>query len=231
MKALDHWQVHPHKPLEKLEANLWRVEGDLPGTKGRRVMTIAKLEDGRLVIHNGIALEEDLMKEIEAFGEPAYLVVPNGYHRLDAKIYKQRYPKMKVLAPAGGRKKVEQVVPVDATYDGTIDDTVRLDHVRGLKDAEGVMTVKHGANVTLVLNDAVFNMPKIGGVMGFMLAPTGEVAVPRVMRWFIVKDRRAFQSHLEELAKTPGLVRVIVSHGKVIAENPGEMLKAAASRL
>ncbi len=231
MKAFDKWQVHPHKPLEKLEANLWRVEGDLPGSKGRRVMTIAKLEDGRLVIHNGIALEEDLMKEIEAFGEPAFLVVPNGYHRLDAKIYKQRYPKLKVLAPAGGRKKVEQVVPVDAVYDGAIDDTVRLDHLRGLKDAEGVMIVKHGAKTTLVLNDAIYNMPKIGGVMGFMLAPTGEAAVPRIMRWFVIKDRRAFRSHLEELAKTPGLERVIVSHGRVIGENPRGTLEAAASRL
>src|SRR5512142_3393143 len=106
-KAFENWEVHPHRPLEKLEENLWRVEGDLPGNNGTRVMTIVKLKDGRLLIHNAIALEEEQMKEIEAFGEPALLVVPNGYHRLDAKVFKKRYPKMKVIAPEGAKKKVE----------------------------------------------------------------------------------------------------------------------------
>ena len=34
------------------------------------------------------------------------LVVPGGFHRLDAKIYKARYPQVKVLCPAGARQKV-----------------------------------------------------------------------------------------------------------------------------
>src|SRR5262249_5061924 len=105
-KPFDTWNVVPHRPLEKLEANRWRGEGDFPcgcGT-GTRVMTIAKKSNGDLVIHNAIALEEDLMKEIEAFGRPAVLVVPNGFHRLDAKVMKARYPDLKVYCPAGARK-------------------------------------------------------------------------------------------------------------------------------
>ena len=90
-KPFETWTVVPHRPLEKLESNLWRVEGDLPGGDGTRVMTIVKLASGGLVIHNAIALEEDQMKEIEAFGDPEILIVPNGFHRLDAKVYKQRY--------------------------------------------------------------------------------------------------------------------------------------------
>src|SRR5579871_6107208 len=99
-KAYATWTVLPHRPIEKLEPNLWRVEGDLPGGNGTRVMTLARYRDGRLLVHNAIALEEELMKEIEAFGRPEVLVVPNSFHRLDVKVFKDRYPGATVFAPA-----------------------------------------------------------------------------------------------------------------------------------
>src|ERR1700729_4058409 len=98
-KAFDKWEVHPHRPIEKLESNLWRVEGDLPGTTtgSTRVMTIVKTKGGGLVVHNAVALEDDAMKEIDAFGDVETIIVPNGFHRLDSKIFKERYPKAKLI--------------------------------------------------------------------------------------------------------------------------------------
>src|SRR5690606_38404698 len=80
-----------HGPLERLEDNLWRVEGALPNMALRRVMTVVRMADGRLVIHSAIALPDELMAQIEAWGRPSYLLVPNAYHRLDAPAYKARY--------------------------------------------------------------------------------------------------------------------------------------------
>ncbi|HEY1957244.1 MAG TPA: hypothetical protein VGH28_16610 [Polyangiaceae bacterium] len=230
-KAFDSWQVFPHRPLEKLERNLWRIEGDLPNGNGTRVMTIVKTKGGGLLVHNAIALEDDLMKEIEAFGDPAWIVVPNGFHRLDSKVYKQRYPKAKILAPGGAKKKVEQVVPVEGSYDERIDDDVKLAHLDGLKESEGVVEVKHDGKTTLVFNDCVNNLPKLSGLFGFLLAPTGTPAVPRITRWFMMKNRAAFRGHLEKLADTAGLARVIVSHGKPMTDAPGDVLKTVAARL
>jgi len=34
-------------------------------------------------VHNGIAAEEAVMQQIAAWGKPAYLIVPSGFHRLD----------------------------------------------------------------------------------------------------------------------------------------------------
>jgi hypothetical protein len=85
-KAFETWTVLKHGPLEKLSDNLWRVEGTMPDPNIHRVMTIARMKDGRLFIHNAIALEEACMAEIESFGTPAVIVVPNGFHRQDAKI-------------------------------------------------------------------------------------------------------------------------------------------------
>jgi hypothetical protein len=231
-KAFDTWRVFPHRPIEKLEPNLWRVEGDLPNGNGTRVMTIARLRDGSLVIHNAIALEEELMKEIEAFGKPAVLVVPNGFHRLDAPVFKKRYPSLRVVCPAGSRKRVEQVIPVDATYsDALKDDDVRLFHLQGTRDAEGVLEVRSNGKTTIVLNDAVNNLPKLGGLFGFLLAPTGKPSVPRLARWMMVKDKAAFRAHLDQLASTANLGRLIVSHGKMMADQPANILRAVAAAL
>jgi hypothetical protein len=227
-KANPSWTVAPHRPIEKLEPNLWRVQGDLPGGNGTRVMTLARYRDGSLLVHNAIALEEELMKEIEAFGTPSVLVVPNSFHRLDAKVFKDRYPAMRVYCPAGGRKKVEDVVKVDGSYaDAPKDDDVSLAHLDGVKDHEGVLEVRSPGGTTLVLNDVVNNLPSASGVLGFMLSPTGRVSVPRVFRWFFVKDKPSFFAGIERLASTPKLTRVIVSHGPMLVDAPGDALRSA----
>jgi hypothetical protein len=231
-KPFDTWQVFPHRPLEKLAPNLWRVEGDIPGAKGTRVMTLARLRDGSLLIHNAIALEEPLMAEVEAFGKPSILVVPNGFHRLDARVYKARYPELRVLTPTAARKKVEQVVPVDGSYDdGPKDDDVSLAHLDGTKEQEGIVQVKSPDGTSLVLNDCVNNLPLTKGLLGFFLAPTGRPSVPRIARWMMVKDKDSFRSTLDRLAAIPDLKRIIVSHGEMMTEAPGDKLRAAVGEL
>src|SRR6266851_3397529 len=108
------WTVLPHGPLEKLEPNLWAVEGTIkmPAGELSRRMCIARLGDGRLFLMNGVPLREEAMREMEAFGKPAFLLVPNGYHRLDIAAYKQRYPQLRVLAGEGpGRGQLERRSP------------------------------------------------------------------------------------------------------------------------
>ncbi len=229
-KPFDTWQVFPHRPLEKLESNLWRVEGDLPGTKSTRVMTIAKRRDGGLVIHNAVALEEELMREIESFGKPSVLVVPNGFHRLDARIFKNRYPDLRVVCPAHWKKKVSEIVAVDGSYsDVAGDDSVSLRHFAGTKDKEGWLEVKSETGTTVVVNDVMNNLPKMGGFFGFVLAPTGIPSVPRLAHWLMISDKPAFRSNLEQIGAIPDLKRVIVSHGAPITDQPSAVMKTVAA--
>jgi len=224
-RVFEKWTVLPHGPIEKLTENLWRVEGTMPDPNIRRVMTIARMKDGRLVIHNGVALEDRLMSEIEQFGTPAVIVVPNGFHRQDAKIYKDRYPAAAVYAPSAAVKKVAEIVPVSGDYtQAPKDDTVQLLHLEGCKGTEGVLEVKSQDGTTLVFNDVIFNIPKRRGLFGFLLAPTGKPAVPRVSRWMLLKSKPAFVDHVNRMA-TPDVRRVILSHGSMLTEQPGETLK------
>src|SRR5690242_15232037 len=104
-KVLETWTVHPHGPIEKVDENLWRVEARFPGAPFSRTMVLARARDGRILVHNAIALDDAEMKEIEAWGKVAFMVVPNGGHRYDAKIFKDRYPDLRVLAPPGSKEK------------------------------------------------------------------------------------------------------------------------------
>jgi hypothetical protein len=230
-KAFDTWTVLPHKPIEKLADNLWRVSGTMPSGRIQRQMVLARMADGRVVVHNAIALGEEEMKELEAWGTPAFLFVPNGFHRQDAGIWKLRYPKITVVAPAASRKRVEQVVPVETTSEEVeLDDTMAFRPFAGAP-AESAFEVRSGDGTTLVLADAVFNVPKLRGMRGFFLGPTGKVAAARVARWFLVKDRRAMVADLEKLAATPGLRRVLVGHGAPIVNDPAAALRSVAAQL
>jgi hypothetical protein len=50
-------------------------------------MVLARMRDGRVVVDNAIALDDASMRELEAWGEPSVLIIPNRYHRQDARIY------------------------------------------------------------------------------------------------------------------------------------------------
>jgi hypothetical protein len=228
----DEWKVLPHRAIEKLSENLWRVEGDLDNMPLKRVMAIAKREDGSLVVHNAVALEESAMNEIEAWGKVSAILVPNGYHRIDAPRFARRFEGARVYCPEGSREKVEEVVKVDGTYDDFVSDaSVSVETLEGTKRGEGVMHIRSKDGVTLIFNDAIFNMPHVPGVQGFVLKhlanSTGGPRVSRIGKMFLVKDKSAFKAHLGKLADTADLKRVIVSHHEMIDAGCGDAIRAA----
>jgi hypothetical protein len=214
------WNVLGHGPIETLAENLWWVSGDLPGMSLKRNMTVVRLPDGQLLIHNGIALNPEGMERLERWGTPSVLLVPNGMHRLDAPAYKRRYPALRVLAPVGSRKKVEQRVAVDGTYDDLpANDTVTLQTLAGTKRLEGAMVVRSADGVTVVFNDIVFNMDKKTDFLGWAFTTVmGSAPGPRMSRLaklLLVGDKAVLRGELQGLADLPGLTRLIVAHEKV----------------
>ncbi len=218
--AAEAWNVLPHGPIERLAENLWWVQGSLPRISLKRVMTVARLADGRLVIHNGIALGDIQMRQLEAWGSPAFLIVPNGFHRQDAAAWKRRYPALTVLAPSGSRAKVEQKIALDGTLeDFPADPAVRFEMLDGVGDVEGVMLVRSEDGTTVVLTDAMFNMDRKRDVLGFLFTTIlGSAPGPRVSRLaklLLVKDRAALRRELARYAELPDLQRLVVAHEKV----------------
>ena len=228
------WKVLPHQPLRQLEDNIQVVDAKLPGSMPlERRMTVVRLRDGRLVVHNAIALDDASMATLEAWGEMAFLIVPNGFHRIDAFAFKQRYPKMTVIAGPQGRKKIELALSVDGGPELLPADGGMHGHnLDGDKIGEMAFIIEHGATKTLLVNDALFNQPHKPGFGGFVmraLGSTGGLKLSRLMRIFGVSDAKAFRAHLVRLAEAPHVTRLIMSHGDIIEGDIAARLRAVLS--
>jgi hypothetical protein len=234
-KALETWTVFPHGQIEKVAENMWRVQARFPGAPFDRAMVVVRLPDGRLVIHNAIALGDAEMKELESWGTPSFLVVPNAGHRMDARIFKARYPGIRAVGPPGSKDKIEQVVKLDATEVDFGDASIRYDILDGTAGREGVLTVRSKSGNALVFADAIMNLRSLPGFAGFMMGlvgftgPAPKVSAP--VRMILVKDKKALRADLEKRASTPELVRIEVGHGAPITNSPADVLRGAAAGL
>lgn len=210
------WTVLKHDPIDKFEDNLWHVSGYMERGNERK-MVVGKRDNGELVLFNVVALGEAEMAELEAFGTPKWMVVPNGFHRQDAYIWKQRYPGLQVVAPKAAAAAVAKAVPVDLTCDEfPSGDRVQVLHPAGMGDKEAIMIVRHGHGQTLTTCDAILNLPssKLKFPISVLMAPTDTVSTPRLIRWMMMKNKAAWIDHLQDLAKTT--TRLIPGHGAVV---------------
>jgi len=236
-KAHEHWKVLPHGDLQQVDDSILTVVGNIhmPLTTLPRRMTLARIAGGRLVVFSAIALDEPSMQTIESFGKPAFLVVPSGKHRLDAKIWKQRYPDIQVVAPSGARKKVEKVVPVDTTEPEFDDPRVKFIPVPGTRRSEAALLVHSMNGSTLILNDLVGNIRQARGFGGWFLRATkfagDEPQIPGPVKWMMIDDPTALRAQFQQWADLPTLKLVLVSHGDPIDDEPAEALRELAHSL
>lgn len=210
------WRVFDHQPLERLEDNLWLVRAELPHMPIGRIMVIARRQDGGLVVHNPICVDDVTLAAIEALGPVCYIVVPNGFHRMDAPRWQARFPSVKFLAPRGARARVEKVVRVDALVEEMpADPSISFEYLDGFKPFEALMQVRSGENLTLVAADLFMNQPPYRGFKWMIYNWTGAVGCPRVpslVKVYALQDKRAARAHIARLATAPGLRRVLVAH-------------------
>lgn len=230
----DRWTVLPHGPLEVLGQDILTVTGDITMPLGNfpRRMTAVRLAGGDVAIFSAMALSEPEMATLEAFGRLRFLIVPDGGHRLDARIFLARYPAMRVLAPAGARDAVTEAVPVDATDDVLGDPATRFVAVAGTEARDSALIVTRPDGTTLIVNDVIGHVLHPHGMGAQVMARLFCFGVhgPRVPRTAgrLLADKGAFAAQLRAWADLPDLRRVVVSHGEPITNDPPAALRAIA---
>ena len=229
------WTVLAHGPIEKLSSRLWTVSGSLPNMPLQRRMTVVRRDDDSLLIHSAIPLDEASMRELEAWGKPAQLIVPNGWHRLDAGAYVARYPALRVYCPRAAMTRVQEVVRVHgAVEDMPTDSVVAPRMVEGLSSGEAIFVVRDERGVALVFNDLLFNHKHVEGAQGFVLRVLGSTGWPRVTRvakMAMISDRAAVAKALVELANMPKLYALVPGHGDVVTDGSSRVLASVALRM
>lgn len=217
-------RLFPHGEFQRLAPNLWIVRGGLPFPIHRN-MVVCLLPDGRLLLHSLVALGEAGMKQLEALGRPAIMVVPHGYDGMDAHWYWERYPQAAFLTPDEERSRVEE--------DGTkiTGDPARvlpslgfkLHKVVGLKFTEYVLEAPVEGGVALICASALAHRGAAApGFLGRLIAAammSGDRLAPgRMLRTFMVKDKAGFRSFLATLSAIPNMRIVTVAHGDPITD-------------
>jgi hypothetical protein len=83
---------------------------------------------------------------------------------------------------------------------------------------------------SLIFSDAVMNLNKLPLWLRPLRYGCGP-AVTSIFKQFVVADRAALRAHLERLAATPGLTRLVVWHGDIVKNDPAEVLRSVVKRL
>jgi hypothetical protein len=237
-KFHEQWTVLPHGRIEEVDEGILTVEGDIPMPLGKfpRRMTAIGLSGDRSVIFSAMALKEPDMRRIEQLGKPSFLIVPNAHHRLDARIWKQRYPELQVLSPPAAKDSVAEATPVDAVKAVFDDKLVEFVTVAGTDQREAALVVARSSGVTLVVNDVIANVRHPRGLGAKIMARlfgfgVNGPQVPRVVQRVMVKDKRALGGQFRAWSDEPRLKRIIVSHGEIIDMDPAGVLRTLAAKL
>jgi hypothetical protein len=227
------WTVTRHDPIEKLEDNLWTVNGDVPGVPFRRRMSIVRRSDGTLLFFNAVPLEDAALAEVTAWGKPAILVVPHDQHMIDARAFAEKLG-VKVYGPKECDAKARQKADMAGTLDMIPPDpAIEIHTVRGVKNGEPALIVHHGAGgVSLLFSDVIMNNAKSSiGFLPRMMGFAGSVKIVPLFRVMYLKDRPALKAQLQQWAGLPDLARLVPCHGDVVSAGVPEALRTAASTL
>jgi hypothetical protein len=232
-KAPRPWIVSKHGPLEKLEENLWVVDGTVPGLPFPRRMSIIRRSDGTLLFFNAMPLAEPELEEVLGWGKPATLLVPHDQHMIDARAFAEKL-QLKVYAPKLCEEKARKRADIAGTFeDVPADPNLCIETAAGVKNGEPVLTLKSPSGHSSVLvSDIVMNARKEQmGLMPRLMGFAGKLRIVPVFRLAFLKDKQALKGQLTTLADLPGLKHLVPSHGDVVSEGVADGLRRAASTL
>ena len=250
-EAPETWESHvkEHGPLEEITTNLFVLEasGCNRGPPTRN-MVIYRVPDGsnRLVIFNGIAVDDLTRLEIEKMGTPSVLVVPNWCHKCCAAVWKQRYPDIMVVCPEVAIETVEKTtVPVDASTQAWSEmeewsKWVTIRTIDGWAPFENLIELSLEANgvgkKAILTADLLFTIPicRENGLAGKLVtwifdssielpSNDSDIVVPKVSRigrWIGIKDWKLVEQWYRNYAEQEGknIAAILVGHGVPVKE-------------
>jgi hypothetical protein len=223
--------IQPYGPLRSIGPEIWARDGDWNGTVFGRRLTLCRLADGRLVVHNAFRLREEDYAELASLGKVAYILVPNRFHASEAADFQRRFPEAEIIAsPAAKRTlrktkaRVASWLPEGWQPRGEMP-VFAISGLRGL----GEFVFLHRASRSLIVTDLVFHMLEVKRATdrSFLRLNDiyGKFGPSRVFKLLFTRDEAAMLASVVPVLREE-FDRVVMNHG-VILESGG---KAALRR-
>jgi hypothetical protein len=229
-------EIFPHTPLKALAPDLWLVQGEFPAARLPRNMLVYRFPQRKLLLHSVVALDEPEMRELEALGEPAVMVIPHWDHWAHIAAFKRRYPKMDVVCPQASIDRVSKHLKVEYSCEEYFPrHGIHYYQPPGIHPFEGVLEVPVGnGKVAVIMNDLITNVPHQPGFNGLLLRLTGSTGKPRVI-YFVKRDlkvqREPLRAYIASLAERQDIAMVTTSHGECLLTDVAPTLARIARDL
>ena len=190
-------------------------------------MALVELREGGLFAWSPIALTAELKAEVEAHGEPKFLVSPNLLHHLYLAEWKAAWPEARLFASPGLSRRRKDLA-FDAELSDAPDPGWAADLDQVLVKGSVVMTEVvffHRLSRTAIFADLIENLPRdfAKGWRGVVARLDGiteaNPGAPREWRASFI-DRKAARASLERILGW-GIDRALIAHGAP-AEREGE---------
>lgn len=198
------------------------VLGGLP--VGRR-LAVARNAHGRLVVFSPLRATAEAVAALERLGEIAAFVVPSRFHDLFYPKYFPAFPRARFLGNRGAiaehpdwpLAEITADLPELAGFDSLL--------IAGMPRVDEQVFL-HRASRTLIIADALFNVPRPEGTLARFVSWAADIGgpPPRQSRFgrLNVRDRAAFAASVEAVAAWD-FDRIVPGHGDVI-ERDGRRL-------
>lgn len=217
--------------MKSFGSNIWIVETPLKffGLEIGAKMTIIKLKDGSLFLHSPVKLTKKLQKELEALGNPKYIVSPNKLHHLFMGDY-LCFPKTKLYASPGLCKKRK-----DLKFEKELGDSSEKEWGNEIEQLifKGSFFLKevvffHKASKTLILTDIIQEhedhriFPKL---IASLLGVYKKKSIPKELR-LTMRDKKSTRESVENILKWD-FEKIIFSHANLVVENAKNVFQEA----
>lgn len=221
--------LQPYGPLEELAPGIWIRDGEWNGTLFRRRMTVCRVCDRDLVIHNAFQLRPEDISELERLGTVRWILVPNRFHSSEAGYLREKFPEARVIASPAARKALKKNgCPVAGWFP---EDWKNLDmpafEVRGTRGL-GEWVFLHRPSRSLLVTDLVFHMREGSRPMDRSFLRMNDIdgicAPSRIFKMLFVKNVRELERSLSEILRED-FDRLIMNHGEVVRAGAKEILR------
>jgi len=214
------------EPLDP-EKQIWTAQYYVPGYISRSSGFLSR--DKRLLLYGpGPSLIDILPPELSQTEPAPMALIPNAFHHMGVKAWRERYPQLITVAAPGALKRLQKkghrdIQPLDRLKKELPENISVLEPV-GLGYGEVWLRVQREGEVTWIVGDAFFNYARYSKKFKSRLTQKILQAAPglkmsSVVKYFLIKNRKEYKDWLMTQLDQDRPTTLVPVHGEILRDS------------